>query len=86
LAADADLICLDEPAAGLDPEAVEDMVQLIQQLIQQGKTILLVEHNLEIVRQVCHQVMFLDQGRLVVAGSPQTVLNDPRVFRGFMGI
>jgi ABC-type branched-subunit amino acid transport system ATPase component len=86
LAAEADLICLDEPAAGLDPEAIEDMIQLIGQLVEQKKTILLVEHNLEIVRQVCHQVLFLDQGQVIVSGPPETVLNDPRVFRGFMGI
>lgn len=86
LAAEAELICLDEPAAGLDPEAVDGMVQLIQTLVQQSKTILLVEHNLEIVKQLCHKVIFMDQGRLVVEGSPETVLDDPRVLKGFMGI
>ena len=86
LAAEADLICLDEPAAGLDPEAVEGIVELILQLVEQGKTILLVEHNLEIVKRVCHKVIFMDQGQLVVEGAPETVLDDPRVLRGFMGI
>lgn len=62
------------------------MVQLIQALVQQGKTIFLVEHNLEIVKQLCHKVIFMDQGRLVVEGSPETVLDDPRVLKGFMGI
>lgn len=86
LAAEPSLICLDEPAAGLDPDAVEGIVALILRLKADGKTILLVEHNLEIVRRVCDVVLFMDQGKLRVSGPPEDVLNDPRVLRGFLGL
>lgn len=86
LASDARLICLDEPAAGLDPQAVQGMATLLRQLVDRGKTVLVVEHNLDLVRQICDHVMFMDQGCLVVQGPPAEVLADPRVYRGFMGI
>jgi ABC-type branched-subunit amino acid transport system ATPase component len=86
LAADPDLLCLDEPVAGLDPEAIEGAVGLIKELVERQKTILLVEHNLEIVRDICNKVLFMDQGELVVEGPPELVLEDPRVYQGFMGM
>jgi ABC-type branched-subunit amino acid transport system ATPase component len=86
LASDGDLICLDEPTAGLDPEMLGGVVRLIKQLVERGRTILLVEHNLEVVAEVCNTVLFMDQGRLVRTGPPETVLNDPRVHQGYLGI
>ena len=86
LATGRDLLCLDEPAAGLDPEAARELVELIGNLSLSVSTILLIEHNLELVREVCRQVLFLDAGRIVVAGSPDYVLGDERVWRAFMGL
>jgi branched-chain amino acid transport system ATP-binding protein len=86
LAAGRDLLCLDEPAAGLDPEAVRELAELIQSLVLSVGTILLIEHNLELVREVCRQVQFLDMGHIVVSGTPDTVLADERVWRAFMGL
>jgi ABC-type branched-subunit amino acid transport system ATPase component len=86
LATGRDLLCLDEPAAGLDPEAARELVELIHGLALRVGTILLIEHNLELVREVCRQVLFFDSGRIVVAGSPDEVLGDARVWRAFMGL
>jgi branched-chain amino acid transport system ATP-binding protein len=86
LATGQDLLCLDEPAAGLDPEAARELVTLIRKLSGSVGTILLIEHNLELVREVCSQVLFLDAGRIVVNGSADSVMQDERVWRAFMGI
>lgn len=86
LATGRDLLCLDEPAAGLDPEAARDLVSLIRGLSENVGTILLIEHNLELVRDICRQVLFLDAGRIVVEGTPAEVMADERVWRAFMGI
>ena len=70
----------------IDPEAARDLVQLIRQLARTIGTILLIEHNLELVREVCEQVLFLDAGRIVVSGPPAQVMADERVWRAFMGV
>ena len=86
LATGRDLFCLDEPAAGLDPEAARDLIALIRRLSREVGATLLIEHNLELVREVCTRVVFLDAGRVVVEGTPGQVLDDERVWRAFMGI
>jgi branched-chain amino acid transport system ATP-binding protein len=86
LATGQDLLCLDEPAAGLDPEAARDLMALIRRISENVGTILLIEHNLELVRDVCRQVLFLDAGRIVVEGAPAEVMADERVWRAFMGV
>jgi ABC-type branched-subunit amino acid transport system ATPase component len=86
LATGRDLFCLDEPAAGLDPEAARELIALIRRLSREVGATLLIEHNLELVREVCTHVVFLDQGRVVVEGTPEQVLGDERVWRAFMGI
>jgi branched-chain amino acid transport system ATP-binding protein len=86
LATGQDLLCLDEPAAGLDPEAARELVELIGELAATVGTILVIEHNLELVREVCQQVLFLDAGRIVVSGPPAEVMADERVWRAFMGL
>jgi len=86
LATGQDLLCLDEPAGGLDPEAARELVELLRELASTVGTILLIEHNLELVREVCQQVLFLDAGRIVVSGPPVEVMADERVWRAFMGV
>ncbi len=86
LATGTELLLLDEPAAGLDPDAVADLAALLRGLSAQVGTILLIEHNLELVREICDDAVFLDSGQVVVTGPPATVLEDPRVWRAFMGL
>lgn len=87
LATGAEFLCLDEPSAGLDPQALDDAVQLLARLVEEERvTILLVEHNLEIVADLCRQVIFMNKGRVEVSGPVGTVLGDPRVLAGFMGV
>ncbi len=69
LAAEPELILLDEPAAGLDPLSLKQFLELIRTLIQEGKTICIVEHNLDVVRDLSDHCIFLSQGRIVLEGS-----------------
>lgn len=86
LATGQNLLCLDEPAAGLDPTAAKDLASLIGRLSETVGTILVIEHNLELVRDVCSQVLFLDCGTIAVEGTPDQVMHDERVWRAFMGV
>jgi ABC-type branched-subunit amino acid transport system ATPase component len=62
LAADAQIILLDEPVAGIAPEMIDKILDVIQGLPQQGKSVMLIEHNLDAVMQVCSRVVFMDAG------------------------
>lgn len=75
LAAGADLLLLDEPSSGLDPAALEELLQLIAGLPETGKTLILVEHNLEVVKRLCDRLLFLDRGGLVAEGRPEQIFS-----------
>jgi branched-chain amino acid transport system permease protein len=85
LAADAKLILLDEPASGLDETEVAELADLIRRLRESGATIVLVEHNFEMVMSVADHVYVLDTGRIVSEGDPEHVRADPRVTEVYLG-
>jgi branched-chain amino acid transport system ATP-binding protein len=79
------LALLDEPVAGLNPEETGEIAGLIRQLRQQGKSMLLVEHDMELVMGVADQVVVLDGGRMIASGSPQEVRVNPLVLEAYLG-
>jgi ABC-type branched-subunit amino acid transport system ATPase component len=85
LATDSALLLLDEPASGLDRHSVQKLNGLIRDLSRAGKTILLVEHNFAIVREVSDHVVFLDHGEVVAEGTPETVVKDARLTEIYFG-
>jgi ABC-type branched-subunit amino acid transport system ATPase component len=84
LAADADVLLLDEPVAGIAPAMIETILDVIQGLPKLGKSVILIEHNLDAVMQVCDRVIFMDVGAKVSEGSPEQVRNDPRVIEAYI--
>ncbi len=84
LAAKADLLLLDEPVAGIAPEMIEKMLGIIRGLPAKGKSIILIEHNLDAVMQVCDRVVFMDAGAKVSEGTPEEVRNDPKVIEAYI--
>jgi branched-chain amino acid transport system ATP-binding protein len=74
LATDADLLLLDEPTSGLSATSLRNMVAVIGALKEAGKTLLVVEHNTRIVREIADRIVFLHQGRVLAEGHPQSVL------------
>ncbi len=67
----------DEPTSALDPELVGDVLRVMQNLAEEGRTMIVVTHEMAFARDVCSQVMFLHQGRVEEQGSPEQVFNNP---------
>ena len=70
LAIEPDILVLDEPTAGLDPKGVHDIMSLVQQMHEDGKTIILVTHDMDVVMKYCEKVFVLKKGQLVFEGNP----------------
>ena len=77
LVLEPDILIIDEPTSQLDPQETERVFSIIDQLKKMGKTILLVEHKIEIVAQYADDVIVLDEGNVVLSGEKHTVLTDP---------
>jgi branched-chain amino acid transport system ATP-binding protein len=84
LVAEPELLLLDEPAGGLGAEDMEDLAALIRELRGQG-AVMLVEHHMDLVMEVCDRICVLDFGRLVSSGTPDQVRADERVIEAYLG-
>ena len=85
LSAGARLWLLDEPASGLDPRSYERFIKLLRDQVGRGITICIIEHNLDIVKGISDRIAFLDQGRLLAEGDPQSILSDPALASIYFG-
>jgi branched-chain amino acid transport system ATP-binding protein len=85
LAAVPRLLCLDEPAAGLDTRESAELGALLRELADQGQAMLLIEHDMGLVLSVCDRVIVLEFGQVVADGPPDAVRRDPRVLAAYLG-
>jgi ABC-type branched-subunit amino acid transport system ATPase component len=85
LVADPAVVLLDEPAGGVNPSLIHHIADRIRELNSAGRTFLIVEHNMEFVMGLCHQVTVLDSGTVVASGPPEVVRADPRVLDAYLG-
>jgi len=79
------LFMLDEPAAGLNAAEVDFLLKRLEQIGRQGVTVLVVEHNMDLVMNVAHRVFVMDHGEPLFEGTPREVQHDPAVIAAYLG-
>ena len=79
------LLCLDEPAAGLNPRESEELSVLLRQIRADGCSILLIEHDMGVVMRISDHVVVLDHGKKISDGSPEHIRNDAHVIAAYLG-
>ena len=85
LAMDSKIILLDEPFAGLFPEMIKRVVGLINHMKSVGKTIILIEHNMNLIRELSDHCIVMDAGKLLAEGKPEEVLSRRDVIEAYLG-
>jgi ABC-type branched-subunit amino acid transport system ATPase component len=85
LVADPAVLLLDEPAGGVNPTLINQLAARIRELNEAGKTFLVVEHNMEFVMSLCHEVTVLSQGTTLISAAPAVVRADPAVLDAYLG-
>jgi branched-chain amino acid transport system ATP-binding protein len=79
------LLCLDEPAAGLDTTESEDLGRRLRTMADAGRSMLLIDHDMGLVLGICDQIFVLEFGKLIAAGAPDEVRRDPSVVSAYLG-
>jgi ABC-type branched-subunit amino acid transport system ATPase component len=85
LVADPEIVLLDEPAGGVNPSLIDHIADRIRELNAAGKTFLIVEHNMDFVMGLCHDITVLDSGTVVATGPPEEIRANPRVLDAYLG-
>ncbi len=82
---DADIFCFDEPFAGLSAGIIDQVKAILNELKAQGKCVLWIEHNINLIKELSDRVLFMDNGALIADGKPTEVFARPEVLQAYLG-
>lgn len=85
LAMDTKIMLFDEPFAGLFPQMIKVITSVLKEMRKKGKTIVLIEHNMDLIRQLSDEILVLDEGKLLASGKPEHVLKKREVIEAYLG-
>ncbi len=81
----ASIFMLDEPTAGVSPKMKGHVQEQLVKLKKQGKTVLIIEHDMSFIQQLCDRILVINEGRVVLDGSPEEIRNDPQLAEIYFG-
>jgi len=78
------LLLLDEPVSGISPVTKERILDILKKLPRQQIAVVVIEHDVEAISKICNHMIFMDAGRIICEGSPEQVINDPKVIKAYL--
>lgn len=85
LAMEPKILLLDEPAAGMNPNETKELLQFVKKLKEDGLTVVVIEHDMKFIMNLCDRVMVLNYGKRICEGTPDEVKNDQQVIEAYFG-
>lgn len=85
LATDPEIVFLDEPAAGVNPDETEGLAELMKSMVQKGITVCLIEHKMQMIMKLADKIMVLNYGEKIAEGTPEEIRNNPTVIKAYLG-
>ena len=85
LATDPEIVFLDEPAAGINPDETEGLTELIKKIANQGITVCLIEHKMQMIMKLAHKIMVLNYGEKIAEGTPEEIRKNEKVIEAYLG-
>lgn len=85
LATDPEVVFLDEPAAGINPDETEGLAELMKKMVDRGITVCLIEHKMQMIMKLADKIMVLNYGEKIAEGTPEEIMNNQRVIEAYLG-